>query len=269
MLWVTPDPPEGPRLGALSGSDTKNTGHGMSFPAIDPIGLDGLLVRFADTLSEPANRAALAFRRHVSDLHLPGLLETATSLGGVHLRFDPARLSHAALRSRVDAVLASRDWYGAPLPSDRRLWRIPTVYGGDHGPQLARAADLAEVSTRTAIEALSDARLRILTIGFAPGQPYVGQLDQRWDLPRQTDLATQVPPGALALAVRQFVLFPAESRTGWYHVGQTAFCCFRPDGDPVFPLQPGDEMQFPAISAAEYEALLHSPDGGATCAPID
>ena len=32
------------------------------FPRIAPVGLTGLIVQFADHLSEPANRAAIAFR---------------------------------------------------------------------------------------------------------------------------------------------------------------------------------------------------------------
>lgn len=236
------------------------------FPEIVPLGLDGLLVRFADRFSDEANRAALAFRAAVA--RPDGVLETSCSLGAVYLRFDPVRLSHERLHGLLAGLLAERDWYCAPLPARRRLWRIPTAWGGADGPQLGVAAALAGMSEVDAVGMLSSARLRVMTIGFAPGLPYLGQLPQAWNLPRQTNLQTRVPPGALGLAVRQCVLFPAETPTGWYHVARTAFRCFRPDGAPAFPLEPGDELVFPAVPGSEIDALDGAPDGGATCEVI-
>ncbi len=238
------------------------------FPEIVPLGLDGLLVRFAERFDDKANRAALAFRAVVEEVLPEGVLETSCSLGAAYLRFDPARLPHERLHRQLAELLAARDWYRASLPPRRRLWRVPTAWGGVDGPQLAAAAALAGVSEAEAVGMLSSARLRVMTIGFAPGLPYLGQLPDIWNLPRQTNLQTRVPPGALGLAVRQCVLFPAETPTGWYHVARTAFRCFRPDGEPAFPLQPGDELVFPAVPSAEIDALEGSHDGGATCKVI-
>ncbi|MFV0335089.1 MAG: 5-oxoprolinase subunit B family protein [Tropicimonas sp.] len=235
------------------------------FPEIVPLGLDGLLVRFADRFAEDGNRAALAFRAAVEAAGLDGLRETSCSLGATYLRFDPRQVPVERLEEQVTGLLEGRDWYHAPLPAGRRLWSIPTVWGGADGPQLDTVAALAGVSAQEAVAMLSVARLRVMTIGFAPGLPYLGQLPEIWNLPRQTDLQTRVPPGALGLAVRQCVLFPAQTPTGWYHVARTAFRCFRPESGTPFPLRPGDELTFPAVSAREIAALEGDPDGGARC----
>ncbi|MDV7144097.1 allophanate hydrolase subunit 1 [Tropicimonas sp. TH_r6] len=235
------------------------------FPQIVSLGLDGLLVRFADRFDDAANRAALAFRDVAGALD--SVQEASTSLCAVYLRFDPHAHRHSALEDRLRALLAERNWYSAPLPADHRIWRIPTVYGGAYGPQLDATADMAGTDTASAIEELSTARLRVMTIGFAPGFPYLGQLSERWNLPRHDDLKTTVPPGALGLAIRQFVLFPAESPTGWRHIATTAFRGFRPGHDNPFPLQPGDEITFTAAEARDFSRLVDAPDGGAICEP--
>ena len=114
---------------------------------------------------------------------------------------------------------------------------------------------------------MSSARVRVLTIGFAPGQPYLGELSEPWDLPRQTGLTPRVPVGALTIAIRQFVLFSVSAPTGWRHIGQTAFRAFRRDSDVPCPLRPGDELQFSPISPedlAHIEKHDVSDDGGAT-----
>ncbi|MFT7028190.1 MAG: KipI family sensor histidine kinase inhibitor [Paracoccaceae bacterium] len=226
-----------------------------------------MLVTFGDTLTEPANRAALACRAGLEAEGWDGVEETSASLTSVYLRFDPLHLSHAALTARLTAYLAGRDWYAAPLPGGRRLWRIPTVYGGEAGPQLADAAALAGMTPDAAIADLSAAQVRVLTIGFAPGQPYLGSLPPAWDLPRQTALTAQVPEGALVVAVRQFVLFASPSPTGWRTVGRTAFRSFRPDSDAPFPLRPGDEVTFSAVTPEEMARIRaedRNGDGGAS-----
>jgi KipI family sensor histidine kinase inhibitor len=233
-----------------------------TFPKIESVGLTGLLVQFADSLSEPANRAALAFQAAIASERWAGVEETSSSLTSTYLRFDPLGLAHEMLRTQVSALLASRDWYAAPPPHGRRFWRIPTVFGGDLAPQLAEAAALAGETEAEAIASLSGARTRVLTLGFAPGQPYLGDLPQNWNIPRQSSLTPKVPAGALVVAVRQFVLFANDTPTGWRHIGQTAFRCFRPDSAQPFALRAGDEVQFLPVSVEEYRNILTSDTSG-------
>ncbi len=170
------------------------------------------------------------------------------------------------LTESLEELLASRDWYDAPLPAGRTLWEIPTLYGTDRAPQLEEAAEAAGVSPERAIEELSAARVRVLTIGFAPGQPYTGQLPPHWDIPRQQALSKSVPAGALVVAIRQLIVFTNDTPTGWRHVGQTAFRTFRPGSETPIVLSPGDEMCFPSVTADEYariEAQDTSGEGGA------
>lgn len=69
------------------------------------------------------------------------------------------------------------------------------------------------------------------------------------------------------MAISQFVLFSGPTPTGWRHVGQTAFRCFRPEAQQSFALNPGDEMLFEPISPDELESIRSSDNdgsGGAT-----
>ena len=235
-----------------------------AFPRIGRVGLDGLLVSFGDALSEPANRAALAFRAAVERATPEGVEESATSLVSTFLRFDALRIEAEDLHGDLKTLLDSRDWYGADLPDGRRLWRIPTVYGTDLAPQLAEAAEAAGLIAEAAAQEIASARVRVQTIGFAPGQPYLGELPEAWDIPRQTALTDRVPIGALTVAIRQLVLFSVSTPTGWRHIGQTAFRPFRPDAETPFVLRPGDEVIFEATDRETYDRLREDgPDGGA------
>lgn len=242
----------------------------QEFPTIRTVGLTGVIVTFADAMSEPSNRAALAFRNRIEELALEGVLETSASLASVFVRFDTGTLSHERLCALLEEQLGLRNWYEQPLPAGRRFWRVPTVYGTDLAPQFGEAADAAGLSEAQAIDSLGAARVRVLTIGFAPGQPYLGPLGAEWDLPRQTELTPMVPKGALVLAIRQFVLFSSATPTGWRHVGQTGFMLFRPDVDTPFALRAGDELRFEPVPRQDFLKLREADPhmGGAICQEI-
>ena len=233
------------------------------WPRVRTLGVDGFLVSFADRLSEPANRAALALRAEIEDRAPEGVEETSTSLASTYLRFDPLVVDHATIEAMIRALLGEVNWYEAPLPGGRRLWRVPTVYGGDMAPQLEEAAKLAGLGVEAAIASLSTTRVRVQTIGFAPGMPYLGELSQDWDIPRQTTLTEAVEAGGLCVAIRQMVLFPVRTPTGWRQVGQTAFPLFRPGTDQPFTLNPGDEVIFEAVDPDALEAAKAQAFGGA------
>jgi inhibitor of KinA len=230
---------------------------------IAPLGVDGLTIRFGQALTEPANRAALALRAALDRAGIDGVAESSTALTSVYLRFEG--VGRASVQAKVQALVESRNWSEAPLPDGRKLWRVPAVFGGMLAPQLDQAATQAGVTASQAIADFCTTPLRVQTIGFAPGQPYLGTLPDHWDIPRQSTLTPQVPVGAVVVAIRQMVLFSVTTPTGWQHVGQTALRLFQPESSDPFPLRPGDEVLFTSVTAEAYSRLqADSLRGGAT-----
>lgn len=232
-----------------------------SFPRILPSGVDGLVVRFADTFDDTANRAALALRARIEAERWPEVVETAPALVSTLIRFDPLATDREALADRLRTLLG-RDWQQtAPAP---RSLMIPACFDPDLAPQIDEAAEAAGfLSRQAAIDSICAADLRVLTIGFAPGQPYIGELPAPWNLPRQRSLTPRVPVGALGVAIRQMVLFAVETQTGWRHVGQTAMRVFQPGASDAFLLRPGDRLRFQPVTASALAPLWDDPLGGA------
>jgi KipI family sensor histidine kinase inhibitor len=247
-------------------SMTEFTDSSIIWPQIKTVGLAGIIVTFAGVLSEPANRAAIAFRAAVAALEWAEVEESNSTLVSTFIRIDLSKYRPEPIVERLQELLATQDWLSAPLPTGRTLWRVPTLFGTDRAPQLAEAAELAGRSIAQAITDLSTTTMRVLTIGFAPGQPYLGTLPDHWNIPRQTSITPKVPAGSLVTAVSQFCLFPYDTPTGWRHVGATGFLSFRPNSEHPFPLSPGDEMIFDPVSEVEFqriEAADQTGNGGA------
>lgn len=235
------------------------------FPRIRPVGLSGVVVSFGGELSDAANRAAIAFRAAVDAEGWEEVTETASTLVSTYLAVDLAQTPFEEIAARLEDLLETADWIGAELPPGRKLWTLPVCFGTDRAPQLAEAAEAVGMSEKEALESLAGARTRIITIGFAPGQPYMGLLPETWNIPRQSGLTPKVPAGALVVAIRQFVLFAAANPTGWRHVGQTAFRPFDLERETPILLSPGDEVRFARITDTELAELEEAGDslGGA------
>ncbi|OJI92836.1 KipI family sensor histidine kinase inhibitor [Planktotalea frisia] len=228
------------------------------FPKMSFVGIDGVLVRFGAKMCDAANAAALAFHQHIEKIALVGVLEAAPSLTAVFLRLDLdadlERLVH-----RISKEVDAKNWFEDPLEK-RRKWTIPCSFDGR---QLTEAAQLAGVSDAQAVAQITATEVRVLTLGFAPGQPYLGSLDSHWDIPRMDGIAPNVPACALVVAVGQLIIFANEAPTGWRHIGQTAFRCFDQSRAEPFAFQAGDLVQFQSATPSEIEALQSDRFGGA------
>ena len=149
------------------------------FPELTFVGVDGVLVRFGADVTEQANVAAFSFHQHIDSLRLQSILESAPSLSAVFLRLDLAGDLDATVQL-IEAEMRAKDWLGLPFKPGRR-WTIPC---SSDGPQLSEAEGFADVSDVSAIAHITDSRLRVLTLGFAPGQPYLGSLAPQLNIPR-------------------------------------------------------------------------------------
>lgn len=237
-------------------------------PAFYPLGVDGILIRFAKVLSQEANTRALAFRAAVIAAAPAGLTEVASSLASVRVGFDPVQTDRSTMTATLQVLLTRLTDAGLP---PRRRWTIPAAFGPDSAPQLAEAASLAGLTQAQAIAQITSQSLRVIAIGFAPGQPYLGILPDHWDIPRQTQLTQKMPDGALVAAVRQLIIFCADAPTGWRHIGQTAFRVYRPEATQPISFEPGDLVQFTQIPDSELPALRRNQDsnGGSICEALD
>lgn len=231
-----------------------------------PAGDSGLIVAFGDRLDERVNNAVLAFDARLRRAALDGVTETVPTIASVLISFDPLALPLDRLEGEIDALLAEADWLSAPPPEGRKRWRIPALYGGAAGPDLAETADLVGVGEAELIDEHAASIQRVLMLGFAPGFSYLGRLPERWDLPRLDKPKPQVPPGSLSVAVRQSTFTATTIPTGWRTIARSPFLAFDLARDPAFLLEPGDEVSFEPITQADFDRLVAREAAGETVA---
>lgn len=225
-------------------------------PRIVALGDAALLAEFSATLDLEINAHIQQLAEAIRRRRIPWIRDVVPALGSLALHFDPDHPDAAELLAQATVLID--DCLKQPLPRLDELGRtvnVPVCYDPELGP------DLIEVAGRTGLTPQGVARLhtagehRVLMVGFAPGQPYIGGLDARLSVPRRATPRTRVAAGSIAIANSQTAVYPHAIAGGWNLIGRTPLRTFDPRRDPPSLFAPGDRVRFAAISRAEYDEL--------------
>ena len=222
------------------------------YPAIYHAGDRALLVEFGDRHSESTSRAVLAFDAALRSAPI-GVVETAPTMRSVLIAFDPLQLKPGLLIDWCEALLSSRDWYGADNKIDGKRWIMPAVYGGAAGPDLKELAVLAGTTPEQVVRLHTEIELTVLCLGFSPGLAYLAELPDPFKVPRRSSFGSPVIAGSILVANRQTVLPATPIPTGWRCIGRTPARTFLPNTSNPFVLSPGDKVRFVRITEAEAQ----------------
>ena len=210
-------------------------------PTIIPLGDSALLVRFGTTLSDEANRAAIAFALLLEREPLPGVVEIAPNLVSVLLRYDPLLTPPSALTGELRLRL-----FGLKQGSAAALaWNIPVIFDG---PDLDEVAAVLSLNPQAFIAAHCARTLRVLATGFAPGFVYCGLHEPALVMPRRMTVRPAVPAGSVLFAAGQTAITATEMPTGWHVIGHTSFSNFAPAAARPTQLSAGDLVNFSVLA---------------------
>ena len=164
--------------------------------------------------------------------------------------FDPLRVDPEWLEGEIRAVAA--DEAVGEIREGAQL-DIPVCYGGELGPDLADVAARIGATEEEVIHLHASREYRVYVVGFVPGFPYMGVVDDRLALPRRSTPRTKVPAGSVAIAAGQTGIYPTETPGGWHLLGRTPVRPFDPARAEAVLLRPGDRVRFLPISRAEFD----------------
>jgi antagonist of KipI len=125
-----------------------------------------------------------------------------------------------------------------------RLVRLPVVFGGEEGPDLAACSQRSGVSQEAFVRNYCSAEYDVAMIGFAPGFPYLAGLPDGLVQPRHATPRLKVPGGSVGIAGNQTGVYSVESPGGWQLIGRTFTPLFRLEQEEPFLLGPGDRVSF-------------------------
>jgi inhibitor of KinA len=136
-----------------------------------------------------------------------------------------------------------------------RLIRIPVCYDLALAPDLVSLAAEHKLDTEEVVKLHTGKTYRVFMIGFLPGFAYMGSVDEKIATPRKINPRTLVPAGSVGIAGEQTGVYPFDSPGGWQLIGQTPIKMFSATKAEPCLLQPGDDVQFYAVTIMEFEKI--------------
>lgn len=212
-----------------------------------------LVIEVADSPGLPALARVRKVAAWLTRQALPAGHEIVPGLTAIAVHLPPTA-DTARVQARLNEDLATAGEATAEVVAESPRERvIPVVYGGDHGPDLARVADRAGMTVDEVIRRHTASVYHVMALGFAPGFPYLAGLDPTLTCPRLDTPRLRVPRGAVGIGGAQTGVYPQELPGGWNLIGRTAQALFDPAAtDPAW-LRVGDAVRFePAEAGIDF-----------------
>ena len=87
----------------------------------------------------------------------------------------------------------------------RKVVTIPVVYGEEFGPDLEEVASSNQLTSEEVIQIHTQQPYLIYMLGFMPGFPYLGGLDERIHTPRRSEPRVKLEEDQLVLRITKLV----------------------------------------------------------------
>ena len=206
---------------------------------IRPASDRSLLVSFGEEISLDAHDRVEHLTRCLEGVR--GILNRHPAFTSVLVDFDPRLFAHAEVEQLIRERFASAPRQEAAAA---RTIGIPVRFGGEHGPDLADVAKLANLPPERVIEMFCAAEYRVFFVGFSTCFPYLGGLPAELATPRLSAPRKHVPEGSVAIGGSQAGVYPLASPGGWRLIGRTELRLFDREGSPPSLLRMGDQVHF-------------------------
>jgi inhibitor of KinA len=205
-------------------------------------GEDGIRILFGEyALDYEVNESVRRAYTLLKTTACPAIVDLIPSFRSCLIHFDRAQITAEALIAFLKETLDGVDRMDIPDPV---IHDIPVQYGGEDGPDLAAVSAYTGLDPDAVIALHTGTVYTVFAVGFMPGFPYLGILDQRLYAPRLETPRVKVPKGSVGLAQLQTGIYPFDSPGGWQIIGKTEVSLFDFQKPPYSLLQIGDKVKF-------------------------
>ena len=224
-----------------------------------------LYIELGYSISREVNQRIKSLVRSIDEASIPGVIDLAPTYCSILVYYDPLRIAVGDLQRRLTILSESPTQEASEVA---RVVEIPSLYGGEHGPDLDFVASHNNLSQQEVIGIHTGSDYLVYMLGFNPGFPYLGGMSERIATPRLSTPRVKIPAGSVGIAESQTGVYPLDSPGGWRLIGRTPVPIFDPNRDPPAIAQAGDFVRFVAIDEGRYQVKKIEDEVKAGAYPI-
>ncbi|MBA2176416.1 5-oxoprolinase subunit PxpB [Halobacillus locisalis] len=231
-----------------------------------PLGDQAITIKFGTSIDLDVHQKVKQFASYIDQHSIEWMVEYIPTFTTVTMYYDPMKilrkstdpetLPYEWVRQRIEEWL--KDLTSTTTGTPRTI-TIPVCYGGEFGPDLHAVATYNQLEEQDVINLHLQGDYLVYMIGFAPGFPYIGGMDETISMPRKEEPRQSIPEGSVGIAGKQTGVYSIETPGGWQLIGRTPLRLFRPEESPPSLLQAGDRIVFTSITEEEFYTLKEDP----------
>ena len=222
-------------------------------PTISPVGDCAISIDFGQVIDPKINRHIRQTIERIQALQLGGIIELVPTYCALLVQYDAMLYSYADMCNIIEPTFSE-----SVTDNDNEkvtVIEIPTVYGGEFGPDLGFVASHNNLSEDEVIAIHSGTDYLVYMLGFIPGFTYLGGMDPRIATPRLSSPRTLIPAGSVGIAGEQTGTYPSDSPGGWQIIGRTPVTMYDMSKEQAALLSAGDYVRYVPIDEQEYNRI--------------
>jgi KipI family sensor histidine kinase inhibitor len=222
-------------------------------PTISPVGDCAISIDFGQVIDPKINRHIRQIIEQIKDLQLDGIIELVPTYCALLVQYDAMVYSYSDICRILEPTLQE-----SVTDSANELVtivEIPTVYGGEFGPDLGFVASHNHLSEAEVVSIHSGTDYLVYMLGFIPGFTYLGGMDPRIATPRLSSPRTLIPAGSVGIAGEQTGTYPSDSPGGWQIIGRTPLTMYDMSKKQAALLRAGDYVRYVPIDENEFHRI--------------
>lgn len=206
---------------------------------IKPLGETSVIVKFGNAISPAIHNKIQRLADYLEKYPFTGMVEYVMSYTSLVVYYNPFAVKKAAENKDKSALQLVTDYLDGCMEKHRRQMKKSQCSGNSrmlrrkYGPDIEFVAEYNHLSVDEVIQIHTAPEYLVYMIGFCPGFPYLGGMDERIATPRRDMPRLEIPARSIGIAGQQTGGYPISTPGGWQIIGRTALEMFNPHDDEI------------------------------------
>lgn len=227
---------------------------------IYPLGDHAITIELGNSIDPALNQQCLDLAALLAQKDIPGIKDIVPAYCTVSVVYDPVAVARSSnirspyqyISERTAATI--KEYRGKETVEPRKMV-IPACFHESFAPDLALMAAQKRMTPGDIVQIFLNKTYRVYMIGFLPGFPYMGKVDDAIASPRKEQPHVKVEPGSIGIAGNQAGIYPLTSPGGWNIIGRMPLRLFDKNAKDPCLFRAGDEVTFRDIGIEEFHHL--------------
>jgi len=218
------------------------------FEKIYNISDQGIICDFGNEITKEINAKVIGVFNYINNnLDIKnelGIINCVPSYNKIVVQYDLLVTSSDVIIKYISSIKEGHLTY----QNNQKKFELPICYDAEYGLDLESISTQNKISIEEIIHLHLETSFYVYMMGFLPGFPFMGDLNNKLFTSRLTTPRVLVPANSVAIVEKFCAIYPFESPGGWNIIGKTPTKLFEKNKKNPSLLYPGAQIKFKSIS---------------------